>query len=442
MGKRVLITNWAMAHRGGTELYVRDLAAGLLQRGHRPMVWSPILGDLADEFRLAGIPIFDSLDPEIPEPDVIHCHHHDETLAALSRFPERPGLYVLHDAQSWHDNPPIHPRLLRYLAVDEICRERLVVNGVDRWRTSVVPNSVDLGRFRRRDALPGRPKRALAFGNAGAEDTFLPTLREACDRSGVHLDVVGAGVGAVSNRPEELLGQYDVVFAKARAALEALAVGAAVVVVDLAGVAGMVTSDRIAEWRRWNFGRALLTRTRDVGLLCEEIASYDPDDAAKCTDFVRANCSTDGMVESLLGEYDGVEKQWIADEAETDHAAELRAVSRNLARVGPLRVREDVLQAEIAALDSAVTELRSTVHRINAEYGQAAAERDAQRAAAERAESKLAQSRERRMALRKRNDEISGQLRDIHHSRYWRMRAAVAEGPVGRLSRRIRRSGR
>ena len=54
------------------------------------------------------------------------------------------------------------------------------------------------------------------------------------------------------------MGKYDLVFGKGRAALEGLAVGAAVVLCDLEGAGPLVRSDRYDELRRRNFGlRAL-----------------------------------------------------------------------------------------------------------------------------------------------------------------------------------------
>jgi hypothetical protein len=46
---RVLITNLTLASRTGTETYVRDLALGLLERGHTPIVYTTDPGDIARE---------------------------------------------------------------------------------------------------------------------------------------------------------------------------------------------------------------------------------------------------------------------------------------------------------------------------------------------------------------------------------------------------------
>ena len=57
----VLLTNVRLEDRTGTELYVRDLAFGLLAKGHRPVVYSPRLGKLAQEIRAETIPVVDDL---------------------------------------------------------------------------------------------------------------------------------------------------------------------------------------------------------------------------------------------------------------------------------------------------------------------------------------------------------------------------------------------
>jgi hypothetical protein len=401
---RVLLTNCWLAERGGTELYVRDLAIGLLRAGHRPAVWSPILGEVAADLRAAGIPVFDDLAAVAPAPDLVHCQHGDETRAALSRFPDVPGVYVQHDAEAWQDQVPSHPRLLRWAAVDELCRERLLASGIDPDRVSVVPNSVDLERFPRREPLPVRPRRALLFANTAREDTYLPVVRDACATAGLELDVAGIGVGAVTQRPEELLVRYDLVLAKGRAALEALAVGCAVVVLDQRGIAGMVTSDRLPEWRRWNLGRRLLSGAYTVARLVEELDRYDPLDAARCTDLVRGGCGLDGMVESLVSLYTDALDDWRC-RGQPDARAELATAAAALATIGPLRLDVRLRDAQLAAADSIETALRGRAATLEAEVLRLASEAAASRAA----------------------------LDDILGGRTIRWRNAVVQGPLDRF---------
>src|SRR6267378_1694517 len=84
---RVLITNVTLAHRTGTETYVRDLASGLLARGHQPIVYCPDLGTVAEELLAATVPVVNDLVRLTAPPDIIHGHQYAETLAALLRFP-------------------------------------------------------------------------------------------------------------------------------------------------------------------------------------------------------------------------------------------------------------------------------------------------------------------------------------------------------------------
>src|SRR5205823_3744899 len=73
--------------------------------------------------------------------------------------------------------------------------------------------------------------------------------RAACEAAGIEIDVVGAGVGTVVDDLPERLRSADIVFASARMAIEAMAVGCAVVVVDGRGLAGLATTDALGAWR-------------------------------------------------------------------------------------------------------------------------------------------------------------------------------------------------
>ena len=248
---RVLITNRVLAMRTGTEVYVRDLAAGLLARGHLPIVYSPALGDMAAEVRALTVPVVDDLAQVGAAPDVIHGHHGLETLAALLAFPGVPAIHVCHSWIGWAEEPVDFPRIARYVAVDHTCRDRLVFeHGIAEDRVHVRLNAVDLDAFRPRGPLPPRPRRALVFSNsAGRQSPFVDAVARVCSTEGIALDLAGSKSGTVLTRPQDVLGQYDLVFAKAKAALEAAAVGTSVVLCDAAGVGPMVTTANFAELR-------------------------------------------------------------------------------------------------------------------------------------------------------------------------------------------------
>ena len=127
---RVLITNLAVAHSSGTETYVRDLAAGLTRLGHRPIVYSTVVGPLGEEIAATGTAVVDDLARLRRPPDVIHGNHHHETMTALLHFPGVPGVFFCHDRVAWHDEAPLFPRLRWYVAVDDTCAERFELHRV------------------------------------------------------------------------------------------------------------------------------------------------------------------------------------------------------------------------------------------------------------------------------------------------------------------------
>ncbi|HYM62855.1 MAG TPA: glycosyltransferase family 4 protein [Thermoanaerobaculia bacterium] len=303
----VLITNLSLSGRTGTETYTRDLALGLLREDCLPIVYSTNLGDLADELRQATIPVIDGLEQMQRPPDVIHGHHNLETLAALSRFPGVPAVFVCHDATAWHSIPPLHPRVGMYLAVDDNCRDRMLYEyGIPESRIRVVPNAVDLGRFARRTLLPARPARALLFGGAGSEATSLAAVRVACAERGMTLDVISESTGRGTQTPEASLSGYDVVFAKARCALEALAIGSAVILCDGRKMGPMVTAAELDHLRRLNFGRRALQSPIEVATLLREIDRYDPADTAEVTNRIRERGGLTHLTQALIEIYEAM----------------------------------------------------------------------------------------------------------------------------------------
>ena len=307
---KILIANATLATFTGTETYVRDLAIGLLRRGHAPIVYAPELGEIARHLRFATVPVVDDLGKVSVTPDVIHGNHNTELMSALLHFPNVPAIFFCHSWTDWISSPPIHPRILAYVAVDETCRDRLLYEHAipeDRLRLSL--NSVHLERFTPRSPLPDKPRCALVFSNGANQWTHLPAVKEACARAGIALDVIGAGVNAENSQPEAVLGNYDLVFAKARCALEALVVGTAVILCDARGTGPLVTTLELEKLRQQNFGIRALSEPTDCHVLLREIARYDATDAAEVSRRLRASSGLDNSIDHALAVYN----QAIAD---------------------------------------------------------------------------------------------------------------------------------
>jgi hypothetical protein len=363
---RVLITNNTLDNRAGSELYVRDLALALLERGHTPIAYSTRLGEVARELRAATAPVIDDLNALSSPPDVIHGHHHIETMTALLRFPVAPAIFVCHGWAPWEETPPRFPRIRRYVAVDNTCRDRLVCeSAIPEDRIRVLLNFVDLQRFKPRGALPPRPERALVFSNNANERTHLGVIREACQRSGVQLDVMGLNSGNPHAQPEEVIGGYDMIFAKARAAIEAMAVGAAVVLCDSSGAGPMVTTKNLDQLRPLNFGIRALREPLTPDWLAQEIARYDPADAAEVSSRIRATAGREAAIDEIIAMYQEVIAEQ-ASQGETDWTAEEREASNHLVLLR-LRLRE---------LERQYDQLRLDYERLKVDHNQSQFERD------------------------------------------------------------------
>ena len=179
-----------------------DLARRLVECGHRPVIYSPRLGPLAGEIWRETVAVVDDLNKISSPPDIIHGHHANETVTALLRFPRVPAVYFCHDWYYTRDDPPAFPRVLRYVAVDQPCYDKLVFeHGVPESRVRLLCQFVDLERFRPRPPLPARPRRAFVLCNVTKENEYLAAMRAACARSGLELDVFGLGVGRPYARP-------------------------------------------------------------------------------------------------------------------------------------------------------------------------------------------------------------------------------------------------
>ena len=302
MGLRVLITNLELWPPSGTVMYVRDLALELRRRGHTPTVFSSTRGSVAEGLRAAGVGVSDRLS-RLDRPDIIHAHHHAPAVLAVRHWPTVPAIHICHDHLSLHDRTPRHDRIRRHFGVSRLCVKRLLDDGVPVDRVALLPNFVDTARFGSRPRLPERPRRALVFSNYANAESHLPAVRDACLEAGLELDVAGAGVGNILDQPERVLGSYDIVFAKGKAAIEAMTVGSAVVLCDYAGVGPMVTSAQFDALQDCNFGFEALREPLAPAPILREIARYDADDAARVRDLIRARASLEGTVQRLVAIY-------------------------------------------------------------------------------------------------------------------------------------------
>ncbi|WP_266158355.1 glycosyltransferase [Dyella silvatica] len=350
-----MITNNTLDARAGSELYVRDIALALLKRGHQPIAYSSVLGTVANELRAATVPVVDDLAAIALAPDIIHGQHHLDAMAAMLHFPDTPAIYFCHGWIPWEEMAPAYPTIRHYIAVDDLCVERLhSTHGIDPNRIRVIRNFVDLQRFKLRDELPAKARRALIFSNYVGEGDILLNLRQACAERGIELDQIGLATGRGEQHPERVLGQYDIVFAKARCALEALACGTAVIACDAAGLGEMVTPRNYENMRRLNFGIRCLRNAHSAEAIGKELDRYNAAQSREVSLRIRAEANIEDAIDLLLSTY----QEALADPVESPLSKEayLRPASRYLSQVAsaikaraPTTARA-LIEAEAASL--------------------------------------------------------------------------------------------
>lgn len=380
---RVLITNNTLGERAGSELFVRDLAGALVRKGHNPIAYSTVLGPVAEELETATVPVVDDLSKIGEPPDIIHGQHHHETMTAALHFPETPAIFVCHGWIPWEERPPLFPSIRKYVAVDDLCRERLLTTaGIRAEQIATIYNFADIDRFPPRQPLPRKPRSVLVFSNNASE--VNDAVRDECRSLGIErLDVIGRQSGRAVARPEEILHQYDIVFAKARAAIEALATGCAVVVSDYSRIGGMVTTANLDELRRLNFGVRTLQQPLSPATVRHALANYDPDDASNVAAIMRSTASLTGAAEKYLAVYNEVihgrndqPGKWSPREALARTSDYLRWLSPAIKDRHVAHLRAERLSSELASLRSRKIEVKDAarVEELQAELATARSE--------------------------------------------------------------------
>jgi hypothetical protein len=294
---RVLLVTLALTGRTGTEVVCIETAQALRKRGHAVSIYTHQDGATADSLRAGGFEVVSDIAALTSEPEVIQANQTWPLLDAAARFPGVPVVSICHDSLIWFSEPVDLPSIRLHAAVDFAGRDRIAgrlphVGG----RIEILRNAVDVDRFHPRAPLPARPRRALILAK---HENCLDAVREACARYDLDLDTAGPAVGNEVEDLPPLLRGYDLVFASARSALEAMAAGCAVIVVDGRGLAGLVTRENVAPWRENNFGLRTLSRPIAAETIGAEIGRYDADDARAISEFVRAQSSLDGYIDRL-----------------------------------------------------------------------------------------------------------------------------------------------
>ena len=227
--------------------------------------------------------------------------------------------------------------------------------------------------------------------------------------------------GNPTARPGSLLATYDIVFAKARSAIEALAVGAAVVLCSPGRLGQMVTSGNFASLRQWNFGIRTLDRPLDVDLVAAELGKYDSADAAKVSQLTRDACEMQPAVDRILELYQRVLTAAQHEPADSSRAS--ASAAGYLERWAPVYKNHFGIMAD---RDLWVDRCRAAE--------QALAERERRLAAASSAaECALAEQRRLREDAEREVCRLSCELASMRSSATWRWTQGILQSPPVQL---------
>ncbi|HWB58507.1 MAG TPA: glycosyltransferase family 4 protein [Chthoniobacteraceae bacterium] len=315
-----------LKERTGTEMATRDLALGFKKAGHEAIVYSPELGEIAEEIARAGIMVTDNLEKLDRVPDVIQGHHHAETVDALLRFPKTPAVFVVHDPAAWHSAPPATPQIRRHVAVDCNCHARLVEQcGVPGEMVRIIYNGFDPERFPRRQQPLHTISRALVFSNYAQPGGFVESIREACAELDISLDIVGSGMNTTHPDPGEILHRYDLVFGIGRCAVEASATGAAVITCGSPGLGPFTNLDNLYKLFGRDYPYVPFTKERVIA----EIKKINPAEASALTDHIRETRRLPAIVNMYLALHAGVAAEAVP-KAASKLGKQLLATARRL----------------------------------------------------------------------------------------------------------------
>ncbi len=251
---KVLLTNFRLAERTGTECALMEIAIGLKARGHEVAVFTPEPGALAELLRNAhGIPVVAGL-AQVPwTPDIIHGQHQVPTTLALLQFPSAPVLNYCHGYGPVKERPVRHPRVRRWLAPSTNFRDWFQQEfQIPPDRFVFAPNWVDTDRFPLR-TLPQSNHKALLYHTSIRRGASVEALKEGCRAAGFEFAAVSYALGGGTDAPEKLLGGYDVVFTSGRSALEAMACGCAVIPVREGRLGDAITPENAEAALHLNF---------------------------------------------------------------------------------------------------------------------------------------------------------------------------------------------
>lgn len=263
---RILLTNHALEHLGGTEVWTYAMARELGRRGHHVDVATFLRGEPAQHIsELPNVQL-------VYEPDSdgygLALFNHNTCLAAWSDLPGF-KVFTSHGPRQPLERP--YPGADAYVAVSEEIKKQESANGYD---MTVITNGVDLEAFRPGPPHNGAP-RVLSMckvEHAGA------MVAKACKRLDYPFKAVHY-LKAPMWDMHRIMRQFDIVVGCGRTAIEGLASGCDVLVFDarehVPQADGWITPVNVEILRERNFSTRTLHTYWTVGHIETNLSRYE-----------------------------------------------------------------------------------------------------------------------------------------------------------------------
>lgn len=278
---KILMTNNALADRGGSESYLETVSSELRRLGHEVVFYSPSCALVADRLRQRGFDVHDDVRHLPADVDVVHGQHTNVVARVRERHPTLPLVFATHSWAIPVEDPVAELGAGAYIAFNELTRSRLAAHVATRG-TEIVrltqPVEVSFADGAR-EPVSSEPRRAVAVSRRMT--TVTGRLAHACAERGVEFSRIG-GPDSESADPRQEMLEADIVFAMGRTALEAMAAARAVLVVDETSFGGWVTQSSYDALEADGFTGYGLGGVRAAGEPTEDdlerlLRGYDPD---------------------------------------------------------------------------------------------------------------------------------------------------------------------
>lgn len=292
---RFVLANRHLIAAGGTEVHLVTITEHLQRLGHEVVVYAPELGAYAGHARRRGIEVVDDVGALPAACDVVFAQDTIVVYELAERYPDALLVFrICGDVFDFQLAPQLDGVVDLFVVLSDRY-ERVALASAASAPVLRLRVPIDVDRLVPLGALRERPERAVMLGNYGEREALV---RATWSELGVEVTRVGGD--AQTYDVAAALADADIVVAKSRAALDAMACGRAVYVYDFLGGDGWVTPSAYAAMEADMFAGQATDRVIDAPTLRSDLASYTPQMGVSNRDLVLQHHGARDHVIALL----------------------------------------------------------------------------------------------------------------------------------------------